>query len=188
MVNLSLIVIAALSLGFLTKLVDLEVDNDIDLRGMGCLLALFYGLIMVYTIRNVVILSSLILAVIIAVIATGKIDSFSHGIGVGTALAGTLILGIPPVNWPLFMFFLITALLDEIASDLADSGKLTGFLGKFFKMRPFLELTTLLFSLYTYYFEFWVFIFIYDVSYQLTRLFVLHGRKLRDWDVENRSG
>ena len=168
MKELPLVLTIASSLGFLTKLVDLEVDEKIDLKGLSTLFALIYGLIMVFAIRTLLEISSLILAVIIAVVAAGKVDNFHHGIGVGTALAGTLILGLPSINPVPFFLFLSTALLDEIVSDLADMGKLTGRLGSFFKIRPFLELSAFAYSLYTKHIEFWMFIFLYDVSYQLT--------------------
>ncbi len=168
MKELPLVLTIASSLGFLTKLVDLEVDEKIDLKGLGSLFALIYGLIMLLAIRTLLELSPLILAVIIAVVVVGKVDNFHHGIGVGTALAGTLVLGLPSINPIPFFIFLSTGLLDEIVSDLADMGKLTGCLGSFFKIRPFLELSALAYSIYARHIEFWMFIFIYDVSYQLT--------------------
>jgi len=166
--NELLLLTTALSLGFLTKLVDLEADEKIDLKGLGSFFALTYGLIMVFAIRTLVDLSPLILAVIIAVVTAGKIDNFSHGIGVGTALAGTLILGLPSISPIPFLLFLSTALLDEVLSDLADMGKLTGLLGSFFRIRPFLELSALSYSIYTKCLGIWMFIFIYDLSYQIT--------------------
>ncbi len=168
MTKLPLIVLTAPSLGFLTKLVDLEVDENVDLKGLGNLFALLYGLIMIFTIRMLSDLSSLIFAVIIAVVSAGKIDNLSHGMGVGTALAGTLVLGVPSINRFPFLLFLSTALLDEISSDLADFEWITGRFSAFLKTRPFLEISTIAYSIYAGNIGFWIFIFIYDVSYQIT--------------------
>jgi len=172
MEKLLMTAISALSLGFLTKLVDLEVDEGLDLKGFGCLFAVLYGLNMVYIMKSLAELSSLILGVLTAVIIAGKIDSLSHGVGVGTALAGTLVLGIPIMNRKTLLLFLATALLDEITSDLADRGKFSGKIGRLLRTRPFLELTALLYSLYVHNAVFWIFIFVYDLSYQLTSVLV----------------
>ncbi len=172
-----LIILSALSLGILTKLVDLAADNNVNLGRLSYLLSLSYGLIMIYTIGTVAEISSLVLAVIIAVIATGKIDNFSHGIGVGTALAGILLLGLPQINRTAFSLFLIAALIDEFANDLADIGRSPKYLRDFFKMRPFLEIAALVYSIYFGYIWLWVFIFIYDISYQLTCIMALRRRQ-----------
>jgi len=165
-----IIVASALSLGVLTKLVDLTIDDDVNLGQFGYLLSISYGLIMVYTIESIVELSSLVLAVIIAVISAGKIDNIFHGVGVGTALAGILLLGIPQVNQGTFLLFLTAALLDEFTSDLADVGRTPKYLRNFFRLRPFLEIAALIYSIYVGYIWFWAFIFIYDISYQLTNM------------------
>ena len=175
--------INALLLGFLTKLVDLEVDEGLDLRGFSYVLALLYGLDMIHVMRSLTELSSMILGVLTAVIISGKIDSLSHGIGVGTALAGTF-LSVPKIDREAFFLFLSAALLDEIISDLADRGKFSGKMGKLLRIRPLLELATLSYSIYVRSAIFWIFIFVYDLSYQLTSALI---PRQGVQDVQNRS-
>ncbi|MFN7991820.1 MAG: hypothetical protein U0R44_06730 [Candidatus Micrarchaeia archaeon] len=98
--------------GVLVKLVDDLEDERKTSSALKYPLALAYGLIIGYLIGSSAF-SVLFLAALIAQVFARKIDTISHKIGFTVAILSLLAFGFPPLDIPLFAFFLILAFLDE---------------------------------------------------------------------------
>ncbi len=103
--------VAAFS-GLIVKLVD-YIEDDMKWNSPAkYLLALFYGLLIGYTI-SFSTFSTLWLAVIFAQLVTGKIDNNSHILGFVTSIAFPAVFGIGEFNIFDFFIFFAFAALDE---------------------------------------------------------------------------
>jgi len=75
----------------------------------------------------------------------------------------------------IFYFFLFS-FFDEIASDFADKQKgkkAKSFIVRFFKLRPFLEISTFAYSILIFDFDFFACIFSFDLAYNLEKRLLL---------------
>ncbi len=98
--------------GLLVKIVDwMEDDRKTDPLHKYPL-ALIYGLMLGYIIGTSSF-SMIFLAALIAQVFARKIDTTSHEIGFAAALLSLFVFGFPPIDIPLFAFFLVLAFLDE---------------------------------------------------------------------------
>ncbi len=98
--------------GVLVKLVDWMVDDRKKDSVLKYPIAVAYGLMIGYLIGNASF-SVLFLAALIAQVFARKIDTVPHKIGFAVAILSLLAFGFPPLDIPLFAFFLILAFLDE---------------------------------------------------------------------------
>lgn len=157
-------------IGFLTKFVDLIVDNGLKIHNfITYVSAVIYGVLAAYVVVNYPLLAPIGLAVVIGVVVTRKIDSKPHISGIITFVLLLLFWGFSGTDLVLLGIFLLVGIEDEIVSDLADKGKIKGRLARIFEKRIILEVTTFSVSLITGYWIMFLGIFTYDLGYLITK-------------------
>jgi hypothetical protein len=98
--------------GIIVKVVDWMEDDRKTSGLFKYPLAAAYGIIIGYLISTASF-SIMFFAALVAQIIARKIDNLSHRIGFVIALLSMLLFGFPPLDVPLFSFFLVLAVLDE---------------------------------------------------------------------------
>jgi len=155
--------------GFLTKLVDLSVDEGLKIaRPLIYMAGAAYGILIAYVISNYPLLSPLGLAVVFAVMLAGKIDRKPHITGIVFMVIFLGIWGFAETDLVLLSIFLFAGTMDEIFSDLADKRKIKGKAAKVFENRIILEITALSVSLATGYWIIFLGMLSYDLGYFFT--------------------
>jgi hypothetical protein len=137
--------LAAFTAGLLVKIVDDLEDNKARInRVVKILLSISYGALIAYLVCIVNILPELWLGIIIGSVIAGKVDSFSHYIGVGSLIVFSLLFGVPTLNLTLLTIFSILGLLEERVHDYYSKKKNANIL---LKIRPVMELSALISSI-----------------------------------------
>jgi hypothetical protein len=130
--------------GVLSRVTDMAADDGLRLdRRLVLSAGALYGIIAGYVVASFPALAELGVAVLISVLAAGKIDHPGHRVGVIAMLAAIALLGMGPLSLPLLALFVAGGALDELGNGLADSGRLDGVLGRFFRLRLTLDLLAL---------------------------------------------
>lgn len=145
--------------GIIVKIVDWLEDDKKSGHYSKYILSVIYGLIIGYLISNATF-SAIFLGALIAQILSKKIDTLAHRIGFLTAIFVSFFLGLAPIEFPVFIFFLILAFLDEIE-----------FLGKLKPLsdyRPFLKAGALVFIIFGR-IDYFLGIIIFDFGYEIVK-------------------
>jgi len=158
----------AFTSGALMKLTDDISEGMLNVnRIIGVILGIAYGAVLALTIRMYVIIIPIYLAILISVIATGKIDSYEHGIATALIVINLMLMGIRIKRCMLIplVMFMISGVMDEIGNDLSDKGKIKGMFSLIFRYRLVLEITTLLYSVISKDYTQWLFLVGLDSGY-----------------------
>ena len=112
-------------LGLLTKTTDELVDRPMKGKMHKARLAtsVAYGLVAGYLASTGPEFATLITAIVIGVLATGKIDSGEHQLGIAAMIAVIALLGLPEIIVLPFALLACLAVLDEALNDYADRRK-----------------------------------------------------------------
>jgi hypothetical protein len=145
------LVIASIFLvGLLTKLADLIADDGLKVRGVfSYIIGAVYGTLGAYILISDAYLAPVVIATIIAVVITKKIDKKPHSVAIAAMLLVLAVWGFPAVNLMLMAIFLAAGVIDEIGNDMADGKKINGRLKRIFDYRLVSDATALLVSLIT---------------------------------------
>ena len=164
-------------IGVLTKFVDLAVDDSLNIpKPLVYASAVAYGILAAYVITNYTILAPLGLAVVAAVLITGKIDRKPHALGVVIMVLFMFFWGLQAVDPVLLLILLAAGIADEITSDLADKGKVKGVSAKVLGRRFILEVAAFFVSLSTGYWIIFLGILIFDAGYFIAEML---GKKFK---------
>lgn len=150
--------------GLLTEIVDTIEDEKrfARWRWYSLPLGIMYGVLIAYSIFLYPSIAPLALGVIIGLYATGKIDAPGHYAGTVAMLLLLLYRGWPQTDQALLVLFMMGSVIDEVSSDFSDRKKARGPKG-IFGMRLCVEIIAILVSLTTGHWEFFVYIFSYDI-------------------------
>lgn len=164
------VLLATFSIGVLTKFVDMVVDDGLNVqKPITYTASVAYGILIAYVVANYPLLAPLGLAVVVAVLLAKKIDSKPHIVGVVSMGLFLLLLGLPRIDLILFAIFVFAGGLDEVLSDMSDTGKIKGVLAKVFEKRIILEIVTFLVSFATGYWLIFLAMLSYDTGYFLVK-------------------
>jgi hypothetical protein len=153
------LLLLAFCAGIIVKAVDWMDDDQIADHPAKYPLAALYGTLIGYMIA-VSPFSILFLAAVAAQVFATKVDTTAHRIGLAAAMLVILAIGIPVIDIPVFIIFLVAAFLDEI--------DYVGNLRPLTEWRPFLKCAALAFALFGRY-EYFLAIVAFDVGYELFR-------------------
>ena len=113
-----------LATGFLTKFTDNLVDEPLVWHGFAKnLTGATYGLLAGFLASQSPEFTTMILAMTIGVLATGKIDDRAHQIGVAALVFSLIALGFPRVSVPFIALFAVMGVADEALNDWSDRQK-----------------------------------------------------------------
>ncbi len=165
----------AFTSGALMKLTDDISEGVLNVnRIIGVILGIAYGAVLALTIRMYTMIIPIYLAILISVIATGKIDSYEHGIATALIVINLILMEIRikrTMLIPLIMF-MISGVVDEVGNDLSDKGKIKGMLSLIFRYRLVLETTALLYSIISKDYTQWLFLIGLDLGYIISSFIV----------------
>ncbi len=105
--------ILAFLLGYIIKTVDNAVDEN---KKTHFIFVILYGLILGFLLHQENFFN-LGIGLILAQIFSKKIDAIEHVFGVGLGILILFYLGIPNINFPIILGFLIFGIIDEWVSD-----------------------------------------------------------------------
>jgi hypothetical protein len=141
--------------------------------------AVIYGFLIALIVNEVPILISLVLAVLVGLIITGKIDYYGHLIGIITFFVTLYFFGFVPFelfDFILLVLFLFVGILDELVSDIFE--KKERLIQKILSHRPLLELIAFLVSAYTGVWEIWLTLLLYDIGAGYVPVYKILHKKL----------
>lgn len=154
----------ALIAGILSKLVDLAEEHGLRFHPRASNIAgIAYGAILAYLISFSPELSSLCLAVIIAVLVSGKIDTLGHGLAMLSALILVPIFGLPQIALLQLIVFVLAGVADEIISDRLAGRK--SLASRLMSLRPILEVSAFAISMIYWQWIIWFGLLLYDIGY-----------------------
>ncbi len=160
------IILLSLFVGVFTRKVDDHYDKKRKMNKLLLIgLAVAYGAFIALIAEAVPSVVSLVLAVLVGLVASGKIDRYGHQIAVLSFVAVSLIFGFAALrgfNIAMFLVFLVAGVADEVASDRCAKHKNLGCM--ILSYRPLLEITAFLVSLYTGMWEVWLTLLLYDIG------------------------
>lgn len=160
------IMVASFAAGFLTKVSDMAADDGLELgRRLSYVTGLSYGFILAWIISTHALIAPLVIAVVLGVVFTGKIDHKIHYLGIGSMILFLSVFGLGRVDPLLLVVFLIAGAADEIGNDMADRRRLGKKAETFFRYRLALEIAAFAVSLYTFNWMFFAAMFSADVGY-----------------------
>jgi hypothetical protein len=139
--------------GFIVKLTDDLLDKPNNYRKfLPYLLAVAYGAMLALGIHEIPEFAAISVGVIIGLFAAAKLDR-AHIIGVATMVLVALYLGVPQIDIPLAILFLVAAIADEVMSDGIDNllekrKHLNKFTVFFFRERMILPVVCALVAIY----------------------------------------
>jgi hypothetical protein len=107
-------------LGAGIKYIDAAFDEKTFSKTIAMILAPILGILWAYTMLIDSVSATILLAVVVGVLITGKIDNYAHLIGMLIIFAILFLLRIEFLIIPLF-FLSASAILDEIGNDYIDS-------------------------------------------------------------------
>ncbi|RMF55739.1 hypothetical protein D6745_01245 [Candidatus Woesearchaeota archaeon] len=171
--NIALTLITAFVTGALTKIVDLHHDNNLKLPyNLNMILGGFYGFLIALLISFVPEVAPLWIGGIIGVVALRKIDAEGHYVGLASTLFFVSLFGIPELNTFFLAAFTIFSCFDEFfASKQGESLVKNKHLKKILSLRPFLEVSALIISVFTGVWVIWLSILLFDIAYILADRF-----------------
>lgn len=102
----------ALIAGFLVKWVDWLDDDKKSAHPAKYALAILYGALIGWLISTASF-SALFLAAMAGQVFALKVDTAAHRLALAVAILAALAAGFPPLDVPLFLFFVVFAFLDE---------------------------------------------------------------------------
>jgi len=153
--------------GVLVKTVD-WLDDDLKSKTpIKFVLALAYGLLVGYLI-SASSFSMIFLAALVAQVFARKIDTDAHRLGFLLAAVSMISFGLPEFDFPLFLFFLVLAFLDEVEYFV--------WFGPLAEYRPFLKLGALVPAVWGVW-DYFAGIIAFDAGYLLFAFFVSRNTK-----------
>jgi hypothetical protein len=160
------IILLALFVGAFTRKVDDHYDKKRRMNKFLLVgLAVAYGALIALIAEAVPPVISLVLAVLVGLAASGKIDRFGHQIAALSFVLVSLIFGFAAFggfNIAMFLVFLAAGVADEVVSDRCAKRRNLGC--RILSYRPLLEITAFLVSLYTGVWEVWLTLLLYDIG------------------------
>lgn len=146
---ITLIVVSFL-IGFFSRSADMIADEIKKPRILaGPVIGAIYGSLLAFGISYFGDVSSMIIAVLVGVIITRKIDHRVHYVGMVVLIIMLSLFGIPEINLPILAVFLFAGIADEMGSDLSDEKKIKGKISKFFSARLTMDVTAFAISAFT---------------------------------------
>ena len=116
---------AALLSGFLAKLTDAQVDEQLWFgRNASYAMAIAYGALGGFLTTLSPQFATVFWAILVAVLVSGKIDSKEHQLAIASFIAVALVFGGKMPDAAIFLFLASAAALDEKLNDLAGYGAL----------------------------------------------------------------
>ena len=109
-------------LGAGIKYIDAAFDDKIFNKSIAMILAPLLGILWAYTMLIDSVSATILLAVVVGVLITGKIDNYAHLIGMLIIFAILFVLRIEFLIIPV-IFLSASAILDEVGNDYIDGGK-----------------------------------------------------------------
>jgi hypothetical protein len=161
------LLLLALCAGVIVKAVDWMDDDRPGKHPAKYPLAALYGILIGYLI-SLSPFSVLFLAAVAAQVFATKVDTTAHRVGLAAAMLTILALGLPTIDIPVFIIFLVAAFLDEI--------DYVGTLRPLTEWRPFLKLAALAFALIGRY-EYFLAIIAFDLGYEIFRFVATKQKK-----------
>ncbi len=161
------LLLLAFCAGVIVKAVDWMDDDQPGKHPAKFPLAVLYGVLIGYLI-SVSPFSVLFLAAVTAQVFATKVDTAAHRVGLAAAMLTVLALGIPSIDIPVFIIFLVAAFLDEI--------DYVGNLRPLTEWRPFLKLAALAFALVGQY-GYFLAVIAFDLGYALFRFVASKQKK-----------
>lgn len=173
--------LAAFAAGFLTKFTDLIVDRDIKAdKRIAYVTGPLYGIIIAYVMTSEPSLAALGVALTLTVIITRKIDRLPHTLGIAALAVSLVVMGFRGADVFQAAVFLLAGIGDEIGNNLADKGKIRGFVARLLKSRlMFIEPVAFIVSLMMGSWMIFSGIVCFDAAYQLTTRFAGKSRQLK---------
>ena len=160
--------------GAFTKFTDNLIDEPFAIRfpWMQYVTAAVYGLLAGYLATGSTEFGTLIIAIAIGVLLAGKIDSKAHQIAIAIIFAIFALRGLPSIEVPLLVAFVVLEFLDEALNDFIDKAKEKGkkinsTIQHVVSARLSLEIGTLALGLWTGNFIYFFAIFSFDLAYNL---------------------
>ena len=173
-----LIIASIFLVGLLTKLADLIADDGLKVRGaFSYVIGAAYGALGAYILISDAYLAPVVIATIIAVVATKKIDKKPHSVAIASMLLFLAIWGFPAVNLLLMAIFLAAGVIDEIGNDMADGKRINGRLKKIFDYRLISDVTAFLVSLITGQWIIFLGMLAFTLGYALVEVFEAKKKK-----------
>lgn len=159
-------------LGASIKYIDQAYDENHYNKKVGIVLAILSGILIGYLVGTDMNSAVILIAVVIGVAATKKIDNQAFSIGTLLILISLSVygatIGFLKIDIGALVLLTITAIVDEVGNDAYDNKKIKGLIGKFFEQRCAMKLGILLLVIagkipLIYLFAFLLF----DISYTL---------------------
>lgn len=190
MADLQYLIILIAGFGFLgggIKYVDQAFDENLYNRKLAYLTALACGILMGWFIAMDYQAAAILIAIVLGVAITRKIDNLAFMAGTLLVLATPLVVGYSAklilINWPLLLALTVAAIVDEVGNDLADDGKIKGWTGKFFEYRSTMKVAVLgVFAAGFLGGEYVAAFFAFDIAYTLVDI---HSTRLLGWRRQN---
>ncbi|VVB68120.1 S-adenosylmethionine decarboxylase proenzyme [Candidatus Norongarragalina meridionalis] len=159
---------AALLSGFLAKLTDSQVDEQLWFgRNASYVTAILYGGLGGFLTTLSPQFATVFWAILVAVLVTGKIDSKEHQLAVGAFIVAAFLLGTKTPDAAILLFLASAAALDEKLNDLADYGELkSGVVKKIARYRILLDVAALAISAITRDVSYIAAVLSFDIGYQ----------------------
>jgi len=164
------LLVIAFFTGFLSKLTDLIEEHEMKLSlWVSGLSGIIYGFLIAFVISVSFELSALWIAVVASMIATKKIDSFGHYLGIASLVFSAFFLGIAEINYLFLGVFFVVSVGEELINNkITDAGKIKNkLLNEFMKLRPLLEITALIVSFFSGLWLIWFGLLAFDLGYIL---------------------
>jgi len=159
---------AALLSGFLAKLADAQVDEQLWFgRNAAYATAIAYGALGGFLTTLSPQFATVFWAILVAVLVTGKIDSKEHQLAVSAFIVAALMLGTRTPDAAIFLFLVSAAALDEKLNDLADYDALkSGAVKKLARYRILLDIAALIISAISRDASYILAVLSFDIGYQ----------------------
>jgi hypothetical protein len=166
--------------GILVKIVDMVEDDGLGLHKIiNIIFGVVYGFFIALLINNVPLIAPLLLGTVIGVILSGRIDGHGHYFGIGSFVFFLFFLGVPEISIPFLLLFTLVCVFEEAINMLVDNNKIKNkLIKKTFKLRPLLEITALLVSVFTGFWLIWFSILIFDIGYLSTKTILQKYKKI----------
>jgi len=169
--------------GLIVKYTDVLEDNNITkIKYLNILLGIFYGILLFiipYLFPEVTVL---IIATVLGLVLSGKFDAPGHYIGIVVLFSLFAMFGLSPVNMFYFITILFTNIIEEYINDeFVDKNKIKNkVLQKILSLRPVLEITVFLISVYSGVWSLWISLLGFDIGYQSITIYEKQKNKKKE--------
>ncbi len=156
--------------GFLIKTVDSSEEHGLKLnKNIKLIFSAAYGILLGYLI-SIAPLPGFWMGIIIGLVLSGKIDKEGHYTGVGLMLLTLAYLRFPVMN-PVILIItaLITIIEEWINDEVVDKKRVKGLLYEFLAVRPLLETTSIILSIYFIQPLIFLLLLSFDLGYLLSK-------------------